>query len=68
MTVRELERRIERLRPASLVVVGRMPDGTERKMSAHELVETGAAFIRVIRGNSLEDARLVLSTIPSVID
>lgn len=71
MTIKELERRIDRLRPSRLVVLARMPDGTEHEMSAPEYVEAvkdGADFIRVLRGNDLRDAHMILDTIPSVID
>lgn len=67
MTVRELERRIDRLRPVQLVVLARLPDGTELEMTAPELVEAGAEMVRVLRGNSIDDVRLVLGTVPSVI-
>ena len=60
MTVREL-------RPVQLVVLARLPDGTELEMTAPELVEAGAEMVRVLRGNSIDDVRLVLGTVPSVI-
>ena len=66
MTIKQLEGRINRLRPSRLVVLARMPDGTEREMSAPEYVE--ADFIRAVRGGDLRDAAMILSTIPSVID
>lgn len=71
MTIKQLEDRINRLRPSRLVVLVRMPDGSEREMSAPEYagaVKDGADFIRVLRGTDLKDAALILSTIPSVID
>lgn len=71
MTIKQLEGRINRLCPSRLVVLARMPDGTEREMSALEYVEAvkdGADMVRVLRGNDLRDVDLILSTIPSVID
>lgn len=71
MTIKQLEGRINRLRPSRLVVLARMPDGTEREMSAPEYVEAakdGADFIRSVCGDDLRDVGLILSTIPSVID
>lgn len=71
MTIKEIERRFDRLRPARLVVLARMPDGSTQEMSAPDYVEAvkdGADFIRVLRGNDLKDAHLILSTFPSVID
>ena len=53
------------------MVLARMPDGTEREMSAPEYVEAvrdGADFIRAVRGDDLRDAAMILSAIPSVID
>lgn len=71
MTIKHLEARANRLRPSRIVLLARMPDGTEREMSAPEYVEAvkdGADMIRVLRGNDLRDAHLILSTVPSVID
>lgn len=62
--------RLENMRPSRIVLLARMPDGTEREMSAPEYVEAvkdGAEFIRVLRGNDLQDVDLILSTIQSVI-
>lgn len=64
-------KKLESLRPSRLVVLARMPDGTEREMSAPEYVEAvkdGADFLRVVRGCDLNDVDLVLGTIYSVID
>lgn len=70
MTLKELTRRVEKLRPHSIILLVRMPDGTEQRMSAREFVESGYDFFsaRIIEGNSLDDARLLLSTVPSVIE
>ncbi len=71
MTIKQLEGRVNRLRPSRLVVLVRMLDGTEREMSAPEYVEAvkdGADFIRAVRGNDLRDVDLILGTIPSVIE
>ena len=71
MTVKQLEGRINRLRPSRIVLLARMPDGTEQEMSAPEYVEAvkdGADFIRSVRGTDLRDVSLILSTIPSVIE
>jgi len=71
MTIKQLEGRVNRLRPSRLVVLVRMLDGTEREMSASEYVEAvkdGADFIRAVRGNDLRDVDLILGTIPSVIE
>lgn len=71
MTLKALERRFERLRPSRIMLLARMPDGTEQEMSAPEYVEAvkdGADMIRVLHGNDLRDVDLILSIIPSVID
>lgn len=63
--------RLENMRQSRIVLLARMPDGTEREMSAPEYVERvkdGAEFIRVLRGNDLQDVDLILSTIQSVIE
>ncbi len=68
MTIKELQRRLDRLTPTRLVVLARLPDGTVREMSAPECVEAGADFIKVLRGNDLADVDLLLSMTPSVIN
>lgn len=71
MTIKQLEDRINRLRPSRIVLLARMPDGTEKEMSASEYVEAvkdGADMVRVLRGNDLRDVDLILGTIYSVID
>lgn len=67
MSIKELEKKIERLRPASLIVLARLPDGSEREMSAQECVEAGAEFVRVIRGGNVEDLDLILSAFRTAI-
>lgn len=71
MTIKQLEDRINQLRPSRIVLLARMPDGTEKEMSAPEYVEAvkdGADMVRVLRGNDLRDVDLILGTIYSVID
>ena len=63
--------RLENMCTARLVVLARMPDGSTQEMSAPDYVEAvkdGADFIRVLRGSDLQDAHLILSTFPSVIE
>ena len=46
-TVKGLERRLERMRPSRIVLLARMPDGTEQEMSAPvyvEAVKAGADY------------------------
>ena len=62
---------LENMRPSRIVLLARMPDGTEQEMSAPEYVEAvkdGAEMVRVLRGNDLRDVDLILNTIYSVID
>lgn len=59
-------RKLEAMRPGSLVLSVEMPDGTVREMSAPEYYEAarmGAKMIRVLRGNCLDDLDLILKTI-----
>ena len=63
--------KLESMRPSRIVLLARMPDGTEREVSAPEYVEAvrdGADFIRVLRGSDLKDVHLILSTFQSVIE
>ena len=60
MTLKELERKIERIRPQRLVVLARTHDGAEKEMGIDELIETKGEFIRVLRGNDLSDVDILL--------
>ncbi len=55
MTLKELEKRIKRLAPGPLLLLCKMPDGSERAMTVQEMIETGSHFQRVTRGNNLCD-------------
>ncbi len=55
MTLRELEKRIKRLNPGPLLLLCKMPDGSEKAMTVQEMIETGSHFQRVARGNNLRD-------------
>ncbi len=71
MNIKQLEDRLDRLRPRRIVLLTRMPDGTQREMTAPEYVEAakdGTEFIRVIRGDDLHDLDMILSTIHTVTD
>lgn len=63
--------RLENMRPSRIVLLARMPDGSEREMTAPEYVEAvkdGAEMIRVLRGGDLRDVDLILGTIYFVIE
>lgn len=63
--------KLESMRPSRIVLLARMPDGTEREMSAPDFIKSakdGADFIRVMRGSDLKDVDLILSTFQSVIE
>ena len=55
MSIKALERKIEKMRPQSLVVLARTQEGVEKEMGVDELIETKSEFIRVLRGNDLSD-------------
>lgn len=55
MTIKELERKINQLRARPLVLLCRTPEGVEKEMSVQECLETSSAFIRVVKGNDLDD-------------
>lgn len=55
MTIKELEHKINQLRARPLVLLCRTPGGAEKKMSVRECMETGSAFIHVVKGNDLDD-------------
>ncbi len=58
--ISNLMSRLERIRPAALVVLALLPDGTEREMPVAECVNLGAEFIKVVHGNSLSDLDILL--------
>ena len=63
--------KLENMRPSRIVLLARMPDGSEREMTAPEYAEAvkdGAEMIRVLRGDCLEDVDLILGTIYSIIE
>ena len=68
MTIKELERKIDKILTHSLVVLARLPDGTEKEMSAPECVEAGADFIRCVSGNDLRDVDIILNAFKSAIE
>lgn len=55
MTLKEIERRIEKIRGRPLILLCRTADGAERKMTVKECIATGSSFIHVAAGNSLND-------------
>ncbi len=60
MTLKELERKIEQIRPQRLIVLARTQNGSEKGMGLDELIETKGEFIRVLRGNDLSDVDALL--------
>ena len=60
MTLKELERKIEQIRPQRLIVLARTQDGAEKEMGIDELIATKGEFIRVLRGNDLSDVDALL--------
>lgn len=49
MTEKELTAKIQEIQARPLVLLCRMPDGREREMTVQECIETGSAFIHVVR-------------------
>lgn len=66
MKIKNLERRVERLRPNRLMLEIEV-DGKLERLTAQQFVENGHDFLqaRIISGNSLSDAALLLSQFPS---
>ena len=60
MTLKELERKIEQIRPQRLIVLARTQNGSEKGMGLDELIETKGEFIRELRGNDLSDVDALL--------
>lgn len=60
MSIKALERKIEKMRPQRLVVLARTQEGVEKEMGIDELIETKSEFIRVLRGNDLSDVDALL--------
>lgn len=55
MTLEQLEKRIAKLRSRPLVLLCRMPDGQEMRMSVTACISTGSSFLRVVAGDDLAD-------------
>lgn len=55
MTLEQLEKRIAKLRSRPLVLLCRMPDGQEKRMTVTECISTGSSFLRVVDGDDLAD-------------
>ena len=55
MTLKELEKRINRIRGRPLILLCRTPDGQEKEMTVAECVATGSAFIHICAGSDLDD-------------
>lgn len=66
MTTKEIERRLAKLRPAHIILEISV-DGELRRMTAAEFVSGGYDFLkaRIVAGNSLLDAGLILDPFPS---
>lgn len=69
MRLKELEKRIDRIKPRDLILLCRMPDGTEKEMGLDEYVGSNCDFIRLISGNNLDQVdRLLRGISESVIE
>ena len=60
MTLKELEKKVNRIRPQRLVVLALTQEGVEKGMGIDELIETNSEFIRVLQGNDLSDVDALL--------
>ena len=69
--IRQLERRINALRPSPIIIEAHV-SGELKRMTAKEFVEADLDFLdpetRIVSGNDLDDVRLILSLFPSVIE
>lgn len=67
MPTKTLNNRLQALeslyRRDRIIVVARLPDGTEVPLSVNEMVEQGAAFCRVLEGSDLSDLDRILESI-----
>lgn len=69
MTLKELGKRVDKIRPTKLVVLALTPDGQEQEMSVDECIQTKSHFIRALRGNDINDVRRILDyEYPNVIE
>ena len=60
MTLKELEKKVTRIRPARLVVLALTPDGQDQHMSVDERIQTQSRFLRALRGNDVNDVWKIL--------
>ena len=67
--VSAVEKALSDLRGDPVVVVARLPDGTERELTVDEYISSGADFPPLeVRGNRVADVKRILDTIQSCID
>ncbi len=64
---KERLQRLEAQLPKPLVIVGRMPNGTECKMTADEFTSSKTDFVKVASGSSLRDLEKVLDSFGGII-
>lgn len=61
MTVKELQARVDRLIPRPVMVLCKLPDGSEVELTANEyLQDVEADFVMVTAGNDLRQVAAIL--------
>ena len=67
--VSAVEKALYDLRGDRVVVVARLPDGTEKELTVDEYISSRADFPpREVRGNRVAEVKRILNTIRSCID
>ena len=61
MTVKELQARVDRLIPRPIMVLCKLPDGSETEITANEFISRDDVdFIRLAEGNDLRQVAAIL--------
>ena len=61
MTVKELQARVDRLIPRPVMVLCKLPDGSEVELTASEYLQDAEAdFVRITSGNNLRQVKMIL--------
>ena len=69
MSLEQLRREIEALRPGPVTVDARFPDGSRRTLSLEEFLQEDTADFDALHGGNVQAVKLVLDKYgPSIID
>ena len=61
MTIKELQTRVDRLRPRPVLILCKLPDGSASEITANEFISRDDVdFVRLAEGNDLRQVAAIL--------